>query len=113
MATQAYKEASVQGTASISTYATLYDTSATNVTAVVGTLIVCNTGASAATYRIAVMDSAGTPAAADWRFYDCTVPAGDSAMLTVGFAMQNGRYIRVSSSADTVTFSAQINEITG
>lgn len=108
----AYKEASVQGTASTSTYATLYDTSAANTTAVVSTILICNTAATSATYRIAVMNSAGTPSAADWRAYDVSVPANDTTALTLGLAMQNGRYIRVSSSATTVTFAAEVAEIT-
>lgn len=108
----AYKEASVQGTASTSTYATLYDTSAASTTAVVGTIVVCNTAASAATYRIAVMDSAGTPAATDWRVYDASVSPNDTVFLQVGLSLQNARYIRVSSSATTVTFAAEVAEFT-
>lgn len=108
--TTTYKEAEVQGTSSVTSYATLYDTSASGISALVSSIIVCNTAASTATYRIAVMGSAGTPSAANWRAYDTTVPANDSITLSLPIAMQNGRYIRVSSSANTVTFAAEIAE---
>ena len=58
-----YKNAQLQGTASVSTYGTLYNTGA-STTAVISSLLVANTAASSATYRIAVMATAGTPAAA-------------------------------------------------
>lgn len=109
--TTSYKEASVQGTASVSTYATLYDTSGTGITAVISRFLVCNRAGTNATVRIAAMNSAGTPAAADFRFYDVTVLANDTLELP-GIAMQNARYVRVSSSADTITFAAEIAEMT-
>jgi hypothetical protein len=107
-----YKEAEVQGTAGVDTWATLYDTSGTNVTAVVGTILVCNTAAAAATFRIAVMGSAGTPAAINRRAWDASIPSNETLTLPWGLAMQNARYIRVSSSADTVTFAAEVSEMT-
>ena len=108
----AYKEAEVQGTSAVGTYATLYDTSGTGVTAVVAAILVVNTTTTAQTYRIGVMDSAGTPGAANWRAYDCTVDPNDVFAHQVPICMQNGRYIRVSSSNTGVTFAAEISEMT-
>lgn len=109
-----YKNAQIQGTASTGTYATLYSTGA-STTAVVSTIIICNTTSSTATYRIAIMGSAGTPAQATpdtiiaW---DATVAGNDSILLTIGATLGNSRFIRVSSSANTVQFSAFVSEIT-
>ena len=105
-----YKNAQLQGTASVSTYGTLYNTGA-STTAVISSLLVANTAASSATYRIAVMATAGTPAAANWIAYDATVGANDTVFIGAGITLSNTQYIRVSSSANTVTFSAYISEI--
>ena len=100
-----YAIAQVQGTAGVGTYATLYSTGASE-TAVVSTVSVCNTSASAQTFRIGVMGSAGTPSASEWIVYDASVPATDTVFLTVGLTLGNTKFIRVSSSANTVAFSA-------
>ena len=105
-----YKTQQVQGTASTGTYATLYDTGA-STTAVISTIAITNTASGSATYRIGIMGSAGTPAAANWLIYDATVPGNDTIFLTAGVVLGNTQFIRVSSSANTVTFSAYVSEI--
>lgn len=105
----AYKEAEVQGTSSTSTYATLYSTGP-DKTAVISSIIICNTSSSNATYRIGIMGTAGTPSAANWRVYDSTISGNDTVSLTLGIAMQSNRFIRVSSSTNAVTFAAEIAE---
>jgi hypothetical protein len=105
-----YKNAQVQGTSSVSTYATLY-TPPSATQSVLSQIAICNTAATQATYRIAIMTSAGTPAAANWLCYDTVVPANDTAFIGGGFGIANGDYIRVSSSANTVAFTASVSEI--
>ena len=106
----AYKPAQVQGTAGVSTYATLYNVPA-STEAIISTIVICNTAATSATYRIGLDTSAGTPGASEWLVYDATVAATDSVCLTLGIVLDAGKYIRVSSSANTVTFSAFVSEI--
>lgn len=106
----AYKPAQVQGTAGVSTYATLYETPA-STEAVISTIVVCNTSASPATYRIGLDTTAGTPSASEWLVYDAALAANDSVALTLGVSLDAGKFIRVSSSANTVTFSAFVSEI--
>lgn len=106
-----YKRSGVQGTNSVSTYATLYSVPSATV-AVVSTIAIANTSASAATYRIGFDDTAGTPGASEWLVYGPSVPANDTVFLSLGIALQAGQFIRVSSSADTVTFQAFVSEIT-
>ena len=105
-----YKPAQVQGTASVGTYATLYN--ASSVEAVISTIVICNTASVTATYRIGLDTEAGTPSASEWLVYDGVLAANDSVCLTLGVCLDDGKYIRVSSSADTVTFSAFVSEIT-
>lgn len=107
---EVFKNAQVQGTASTGTYATLYNTTA-STTAVISSLIVTNTSASTATYRVAIMASEGTPAAANWIVYDSTVAGNDMVAFNLGLTLGTSQYIRISSSANTVTFSAYISEI--
>lgn len=105
-----YKDVQVQGTASTGTYATLYETSA-STTAVISTILICNTASTSATYRIGLDTTAGTPGASEWLVYDATVAGNDTIALTLGISLGNTKFIRVSSSANTVTFSAFVSEI--
>ena len=108
----AYKPSQVQGTAAVGTYTTLYNVPALTE-AVVSSIVVCNTAGTSATYRIGLDDTAGDPIAANGEFlvYDATIAANDTIALTLGIALDAGKYIRVSSSANTVLFSAFVSEV--
>lgn len=106
----AYTNAQVQGTAAVGTYATLYNAPASVTSAIVSSITICNTAASAATYRIGLMGSAGTPGASEWLAYDSTVQANDTVCLTIGAVVTSGEFLRVSSSANTVAFAAFLAE---
>ena len=107
----AYKYAQVQGTASTGTYSTLYNTpSATE--AVISSIVITNQASSDVTVRIGLDTTAGTPGASEWLVYGATIAANDTVVLTLGVTMAASKYLRVSSSADTVTFSAFLSEIT-
>lgn len=106
----AYKKKQVQGTASTGTYATLYEVPA-STEAIISSIVICNTAATSATYRIGFDDTAGTPGASEWLVYDATVAANDTVCLTLGVCSEAAKFIRVSSSANTVTFSLFVSEI--
>lgn len=106
----AYKTQQVQGTASASTYATLYSTGATT-TAVLSTIAVCNTASTAATYRIGICGSASSPGVGEHLVYGATVVANDTTFLTIGLSLGNNKVVRVSSSANTVDFCGSVAEI--
>ncbi len=106
-----YKRSSIQGTAGFGTYNTLYNVPS-STSAVLSTIAICNTAGSSGTYRIGFAASATDPAAADWLVYGATVPANDTVFLTVGVSLAAGTFIRVSSSASTISFSAFVSEIT-
>jgi len=106
-----YKESSVQGTAAVGTYATLYQCPAAT-TAVVGLIGICNTAATSATFRISVMATAGTPTTAEAKTWDTVVAPNDTLSLSLGLVVGASRFVRVSSSANTVSFFAAVSEIT-
>lgn len=105
-----YKNSQVQGTAAVGTYATLYGPVPASTQAIVSTIAICNTAATQATFRIGIMGSAGTPGASEWLCYDTVVASNDTTTLTLGLVIEAGQYIRVSSSANTVAFSAHYAE---
>ena len=109
-----YRNAQVQGASAVSSYVNLYNTTASS-TAVISTIAVTNTASTAATYRIAIVPasaSGSNPSASNWLVSDATVGAFDTIALTYGVTLSNSQFIRVSSSATTVTFSAYVSEIT-
>ena len=104
-----YKLAQVQGSASTGTYSTLYSTGA-STTAIISNLLIANQASASVTVRVGIDDTAGTPGAAEWLLYDVVVAANDT--LSFGpLSLGNTQYLRVSSSANTCTFSAAVAEI--
>lgn len=106
----AYLTKQVQGTASTGTYSTLYNTAGAT-TAVVSSIVVCNEASAAVTIRVGLAASAGTPASGAFLLYDRTVPANDTLILNLPVTLGNTTYIRVSSSANTTSFTAAVAEI--
>lgn len=106
----AYKYAQVQGTASTSTYATLYTTPAATQ-AVISSIVITNQSSSAVTVRIGLDTTAGTPGASEWLVYDAAIAGNDTVALTLGVTLDASKFVRVSSSADTCNFSAFLSEI--
>lgn len=105
-----YKDSQVQGTSSTSTYANLYNTTG-STTAIVSGIVVCNEAASSVTIRIGIQTSAAAPTSGKWIVYDTTVSANDSLIINVPISLGNSKYIMVSSSANTCSFTASIAEI--
>ena len=104
-----YKLAQVQGSASTGTYSTLYNTGA-STTAIISNLLIANQASASVTVRVGIDDTAGTPGAAEWILYDVVIAANDP--LSFGqLSLGNTQYLRVSSSANTCTFSAAVAEI--
>lgn len=108
-----YKNACIQGTSSISTYTTLYNTTASS-SAVLSTIAICNAASADATYRVGITDSATDPSLTTGQFiaYGSTVAGNDTTFISVGVALGNNKFIRVSSSSASVNFNAFISEIT-
>ena len=96
------------GNGTIGTAANLYAASGTASTStVVSSIVICNTSATAATYRIAINTASATYAAGRYIVYDATIAGNDTVALTLGLVLDpTNRYLNVSSSASTVNFSA-------
>jgi hypothetical protein len=70
---------------------------------VVGELFICNTGAAATTYRVAITATAGAASGGDWIHYDFPIAANMSHKFTVAFG--NGNTLRVrDGTGDTINF---------
>lgn len=96
------------GSGTIGTAAQLYAASGTAGTyTVVSSIVICNTSASAATYRIAINSATATFAAGRYKVYEASIAGNDTVALTLGLVMDPAaRYLNVSSSAAAVNFSA-------
>lgn len=106
----AYLTKQVQGTASTGTYSTLYSTGA-STTAVVSAIHICNEAASSVTVRIGVAASATTPASGAFITYDWVIPANQTLTWNGPLTLGNTAYIRISSSANTTSFTAAVAEV--
>jgi hypothetical protein len=93
------------------TWATLYTTPA-NTSAVISTIVVCNVSNATKTFRIGVMETAGTPSTSGSLAYDTPVPANDTIIMTLGITMQASRFLRVYGSDANLGFTAFGSEIT-
>lgn len=99
-----------QGTAGVTTYATVYTVPA-STSAVISTITICNQASADATYRVAVA-SASTPATAEFLAFGATVKANDTVTLTLGLTLEATKRIVISSSANTTSFGVFGSEIT-
>lgn len=109
-----YRNAQIQGTSTTGSYSALYSASAAT-TAVISSLVVTNTGSTAALYRVGLCaSSASAPVLANGEFlvYDATIQGNDTIALTLGITLGNSRRLYVSSSSNNVCFNAFISEIT-
>ena len=96
----------------MTTYGTLYSTDAGH-TAVVSSLIICNTGAVDTTFRIGFDTTAGSPSVANGEFivYGATVQANDTITMDIGMTLGASLYLRCSAGATDVNFVASVAEI--
>jgi hypothetical protein len=83
--------------------------SATQV--VVSTIAVCNRGATAATYRIAVRPAGATLANEHYIAFDASITANNSTFITVGLTLAATDVITVFASNANLSFSAFGSEI--
>lgn len=107
---QTYKNARIQGTASTSTYSTLY-TVPSGTSTVISTISVANTSASDVLYRIGIVDTDINPTATDWLVYDSYAAANDSTFMSVGIVLTAGQRLKISSASNSLTFMCFMSEV--
>lgn len=89
----------------------LYTVPASN-SALVSSIVVCNTGTSERTFRIAMVPGAISAIQIQhYIFYDVPIPANDSFIATCGYTLATGNSILVRASHADVVFSAYGTEI--
>lgn len=87
----------------VGTAETIYDCP---TSAVVSTVVICNRGSSAATYRVGV-STTSSYADAGYLVYGATVAANDSVFLTLGITLDStNSYLLASASTTDVSVSA-------
>ena len=99
-----------QSNPAATTLTTLYTVPAAT-SAIVSTLVICNTASSATTYRIAVQPAGASIANQHYLAYDAALPANDTATLTLGLTLATTDVISVYA-VGSVAFSAYGVEIT-
>ena len=100
-----------QSNPAATTLTTLYTVPAAT-SAIVSTLVICNTASSATTYRIAVQPAGASIANQHYLAYDAALPANDTATLTLGLTLATTDVISVYAGSASVAFSAYGVEIT-
>jgi len=95
---------------SATTDTTLYTVPSATET-VASTISICNLAATAATYRIAIRPDGETLANKHYIAYDASLPANDTAMITVGLTVNASDVIQVRASSASVVFGLFGSEI--
>ena len=90
---------------------TLYTVPA-STSAVASTLSVCNQGALAASFRVAVRPAGATLAARHYLVYDSSLTASDSVFLTLGITLATTDVVTVYTSSADLSFSLFGSEMT-
>ena len=106
----AYKNSSALGTSGLTTYATLYNTTATT-TAVLSTIAICNRSGADKKFRIAICSTQNTPSNDEFIAYDTAVAGEDTTFITIGATMSTSQYLTISSTDSTLSFTAFVAEI--
>ena len=78
---------------------------------VLSTISVCNFANTAATYRIAIRPAGETLASKHYVAYDSSLPANDTAVLTLGLTMNTTDILTVYASTASVSFGVFGSEI--
>lgn len=101
------------GSGTIGTAAQLYAASSTAGTStIISSIVICNAGTTARTYRIGVNTATATFAAGRYIVFEASIAANDTVCLTLGLVLDpTNRFLNVSSSSADVNFSAYGAEI--
>ena len=109
MATTSYKVLAQAATSA--TTATDLLTVGASKQVVISTLVVCNRGATATTFRIAIRPDGAALASSQYIAYDVAIAANDSTNLTLGLTIDASDVVTVYAGNANLTFSAFGSEI--
>jgi hypothetical protein len=109
MATTTYKVLG-QSAPAATTETALYTVPASTET-VISSLVICNRGSSAATYRVYVAVNGAAAANNQYLIYDATIQAKETVALTLGVTMDATDVLRVYASTADLSFNAFGTEV--
>ena len=109
MATTTYKILG-QSAPAATTETGLYTVPADTET-IISSIVVCNRGASSATYRIYVASNGAATANAQYLVYDATILSKETIALTLGITLDAADVLRVYASSADCSFNAFGSEI--
>jgi hypothetical protein len=98
-----------QSAPSATTATDLY-TVPSSVSAVVSTLVVCNRGGSATTYRVSVRAAGAADATKQYLAYDVALPGNSTDFLTLGITLATTDVVTVYAGNANVSFNLFGNE---
>lgn len=79
--------------------------------AVASSIIVCNRGGTATTFRVSLSVGGGATANKDYIYYDVSIPANDTFIATIGATMSASDIVRVYAGNANLSFSLYGSEI--
>lgn len=109
MATTTYKILG-QSAPAATTETALYTVPASTET-IISSIVICNRGSSAGTYRIYVAINGAAAANAQYLVYDATIQAKETVALTLGVTLDATDVLRVYASSADMSFNAFGSEI--
>lgn len=92
------------------TLTTLYTVPAATAT-VCSTLVVCNRGSAAATFRVAVRVAGASISDEQYLYYDPSIPANSTLTVTVGLTLAATDVVSVYASTANLSFNLSGSEI--
>lgn len=99
-----------QSAPSATTETTLYTVPAAQA-AIVSSVVVCNRGATATTFRVSVSVGGGATANKDYLYYDVALPANDTFTGTLGLTLAATDVVRVYAGNGNLSFAAYGTEV--
>lgn len=94
-----------QSAATASTNTTLYTTPSATST-IINSVVVCNTGSSATTFRVAVRPNGETIALKHYVAYEIPIAGNSTTELSLGITMDASDILMVYSTSGTLSFNA-------
>jgi hypothetical protein len=80
--------------------------------AVASSIIICNRGASQASFRVSISAGGGATANKDYIYYDLLIAGNDTFIATIGVTLATTDKVRVYASLSNLSFSLYGSELT-
>lgn len=109
MATTTYKILG-QSAPAATTETALYTVPA-STESIISTIVICNRGASAATYRVYVAANGAAAANNQYLVYDASILSKETVALTLGITLDGSDVLRVYASTADLSFNAFGTEV--